>query len=178
MADFIGTAQGVDDSITGTRGDDTMQGLSGNDYLNGGRGDDVIIGGAGSDVLMGGLGADEFQWSAGHISDGATDYVMDFDIRQGDTFSFLDSASAEFEVLSISHTMVDDAEFNGYDLRNGDNSTDIVIEVYNATTNSTQKIVLLDSWSGGLNAQWEDYLATKGLSFSDGTMPSDDMMVA
>ena len=64
--------------------------------MNGGRGNDVIIGGAGSDVLMGGLDADEFQWSAGHISDGTTDYVLDFDICQGDTFSFLDSASADF----------------------------------------------------------------------------------
>ena len=176
MADFDGTAQGGGDSITGSRGDDVMRGFSGNDFLNGGRGDDVIIGGTGSDVLMGGLGADEFQWSAGHISDGATDYVIDFSIMSGDTFSFLDSGSADFQVLSVSRTMVDDTEFNGYDLRNGSASTDIVFEVYNATTNATQKIVLLDSWSSGLNAQWEDYLATKGLSFD--MMPQTEDVLA
>ena len=176
MADFDGTAQGIGDSITGSRGDDVMRGFSGDDFLNGGRGDDVIIGGAGSDVLMGGLGADEFQWSAGHIGDGATDYVLDFDIRQGDTFSFLDSASADFQILSITRTMFEGTEFNGYDLRNGSASTDIVFEVYNATTNATQKIVLLDSWSSGLNAQWEDYLATKGLSFD--MMPQTEDVLA
>lgn len=167
MAIIVGNAQGVDDFLIGTKADDVIRGLSGDDFINGGGGNDTIIGGAGSDVLNGGTGADEFQWSAGHISDGATDYVRDFSINAGDTFNFLDSFEAEFEVLAITRAVLSETEFNGIDLHNGMQSTDIIITVMNAATGATQNIVLLDSWSNSLNDKWEDYLASKDLAFTD-----------
>ncbi|WP_377845486.1 hypothetical protein [Bosea sp. UC22_33] len=94
MNDVIGNPH-TDDNLVGTAANDKMQGLSGNDVIFGGKGNDLIIGGAGSDVMTGGLGADTFQWSAGHITNGATDYITDFDIRQNDALSFLSSGGGQ-----------------------------------------------------------------------------------
>ena len=160
--------QNVDDVLNGTQTDDQISGLSGNDFISGGRGDDVIIGGSGSDVMVGGLGADTFQWSAGHITNGATDWVVDFSLGQGDMLNFLSSGDVqEFEVLSVVLTKLLDTEFNGFDLQNNVQfGTDMVFTVQNSATGATQEIVLLDSWSGSQNAAWVDYLATLGLEFS------------
>lgn len=170
LNEVTGTAQGVGDTLRGTSGDDKVSGLSGDDVMRGGRGDDQMIGGQGNDVMFGGVGADTFVWSAGHIGDGEVDYVADFSLRQGDSLKFLDSASADFEVLSVEIQGVEATEANGVDLRNRQVSdNDIVFTVYNATTDSTQEIVLLDAWSRGMNDDWEAVLAEMGLVFGDNT---------
>lgn len=169
MADIIGTAQGVGDNLRGTAGDDKIQGLSGDDVIIAARGDDTVIGGQGSDVMAGGLGADTFEWSAGHIGQDDIDVITDFDIRQGDSLSFLNSAGGQgIEVLSIYKDKTVITEQNGVDLRNNvDYGTDLVIEIMNTATGKTQTIILLDAWSGNLDAMWSEYLEGTGLTIED-----------
>lgn len=166
MADINGTAQGVGDNLRGTSGDDVMKGFSGDDVIKGGRGNDDIIGGRGNDVMTGGVGEDTFIFSAGHIGDGETDYITDFNIRKGDALQFLDSGSGAFEVVSVELEKLTETEANGVDLKNNvDKGTDIVFTVRHGETGATQEIVLLDAWSKGLNSAWEDMLADMGLGF-------------
>lgn len=166
-----GTAQGVGDTLFGSKGDDLMMGQSGDDVMYGGRGDDRMIGGQGNDVMAGGLGADTFVWSAGHIGDGEADYVTDFDINFGDTLQFLDSDGGDFQVLSVQIEGSDATEQNGVDLRNKMTSdNDIVFSVMNTSTGAMQDIVLLDVWSSSKNAAWEEMLADMGLTFGDNTL--------
>ncbi len=170
-----GTAQGVSDKLWGTREDDLMRGYSGNDIIIGGRGDDTIIGGQGEDVMMGGLDRDTFVFSAGHIVDDGTDIITDFDIRQDDMLQFLDSASADLNVLSIQLVKSEIEEKNGWDLRNNvDYGTDIVFTIENSESGDTQQILLLDAWSGGLAQAWDDYLSTMGMEI-DGYVADADL---
>jgi RTX calcium-binding nonapeptide repeat (4 copies) len=167
MAIIEGNAQGVDDILVGGSADDKISGRSGDDLLNGGGGQDIIEGGKGSDVLRGGTGADSFVWSAGHITGGGIDYVTDFSLSAGDTLKFLDSEGQVFEVVSVMLTKLLETEFNGHNLHNNVlTGTDIVFTVYNALTDKTQEIALLDAWSAGSNDEWVDYLATLGLEFA------------
>jgi hypothetical protein len=167
MAIIEGTAQGVDDMLRGAAADDSIASFSGDDSIIAGRGDDTVIGGTGSDVLSGGLGSDTFVWSAGHLTDGAIDYVRDFSLRQGDALKFLDSGDGQvFEVVSIILTKLEETVFNGFDLNNNvERGTDIVFTVHNTATGATQEIALLDAWSNSQNDAWVDYLATLGLQF-------------
>lgn len=170
MAIINGNAAGVDDTLKGSHGDDSISGLSGDDFLVGGRGDDTLVGGQGSDVMSGGLDADTFVWSAGHIGNGETDYVIDFSLNQNDTLSFLSSGGGqEIQVLSVTRDYRGETEFNGNDLRNNvELGTDVIFTIMNSVTGATQEIVLLDSWSGNLAEAWDNYLASMGLSFSTG----------
>jgi Ca2+-binding RTX toxin-like protein len=166
--DINGTPN-VDDVLAGTAGADRIRGESGNDFINAGQGDDLVIGSSGSDVMRGGLGADTFQWSAGHITDGATDWIIDFSlIVQNDLLSFISSGGGQdVNVLSVVLTKLLDTEFNGFDLQNNvDFGTEIVFTVQNSVTGNTQDIVLLDAWSASTNDAWVDYLATLGLEFA------------
>ena len=52
-----------------------------------GSGADVLQGGPGNDWLMGGGGADSFVW-IGDDMDGGSDYIVDFNARQGDLLRF------------------------------------------------------------------------------------------
>ncbi|MGF1500868.1 MAG: Ig-like domain-containing protein [Paracoccaceae bacterium] len=63
--DFIGSPDGIDDSVQGGRGDDLMGGGPGNDTLAGGAGDDQIFGEDGDDVLSGDEGDDTLAGGAG-----------------------------------------------------------------------------------------------------------------
>jgi Ca2+-binding RTX toxin-like protein len=166
--DINGTPN-FDDVLAGTQGDDRIRGESGNDFINAGQGNDLVIGGSGSDVVRGGLGADAFEWSAGHITDGATDWVIDFSLTvQNDLLSFISSGGGQdVNVLSVVLTKLLDTEFNGFDLENNvETGTEIVFTVQNSVTGNIQDIVLLDAWSGATNDAWVDYLATLGLEFS------------
>jgi Ca2+-binding RTX toxin-like protein len=166
MNDVIGNPH-TDDNLVGTAANDKMQGLSGNDVIFGGKGDDLIIGGSGSDVMTGGLGADTFQWSAGHITNGATDYITDFDIRQNDALSFLSSGGGQnVEIVGVTKGYLNVTTANGVDLQNNvATGTDITFTIKNSVTGATQEIVLLDAWSGSLSAKWDAYLATLGTHF-------------
>lgn len=156
-----------DDAIIyGTQGDDNMNGLAGDDVMNGRKGDDVMKGGTGSDVVTGGLGADTFQWSAGHITDGATDYVTDFSFAQGDTLKFLDSFAQGFEIVQVVHETVAETEANGANLMNGFKE-EVIFTVRNAATGATQDIVLLDAFANNTAAAWDAYLAEMGLTFGE-----------
>ena len=166
--DINGTPN-FDDVLTGTAGADKIRGESGNDFINAGQGDDLVIGGSGSDVMRGGLGADTFEWSAGHITDGATDWVIDFSLAvQNDLLSFISSGGGQdVNVLSVVLTKLLDTEFNGFDLENNvETGTEIVFTVQNSVNGKIQDIVLLDAWSGSTNDAWVDYLATLGLEFA------------
>jgi Ca2+-binding RTX toxin-like protein len=159
-----GNAQGQDDQIFGGRGNDTLVGLSGDDYLSGGRGADLLVGGRGEDVLAGGLDADVFQFSAGHIDDGGLDWIVDFSFNQADTLNFLDSAGGQgIEITSVTKAFVQNTSASGYAFSNNvATGTDLILEVRNTATNATQKIVLIDSYSASLSAQWGTYLASLG----------------
>lgn len=168
MAIISGTAV-VDDVLQGTNTDDKISGLSGDDTIRAGAGDDTIIGGRGDDIVWGGVGADKFVFSAGHITDGGTDFLADFNLRQGDTVQFLDSGSGQiFEVLSVTKERLEITDINEYDLQNNALGHDVIFTVRNAATGATQDIVLLDSWSGELADDWDAYLADLGLSWGDG----------
>lgn len=51
IAAFVGTGNGLDNSITGSAGNDNLYGLDGNDTLDGGAGADYLDGGAGFDTV-------------------------------------------------------------------------------------------------------------------------------
>jgi len=57
-ANFVGTGNGLNNTITGGKGNDTLDGSLGNDALYGLDGHDTLIGGAGDDLLSGGNGID------------------------------------------------------------------------------------------------------------------------
>lgn len=173
MATFTGTAGGVQDSIIGTQGADLIAGLSGDDVLRGGRGNDTIIGGSGSDVLVGGLDSDTFVWSAGHITAGATDWILDFSINQGDKLQFDPSGGGQTVVIeSVVLDYLNDTSVKagGSDSVSLDNNVatggDLIFTVRNSVTGATQQIVLLDTWSGALSGQWNEYLSTFGVSIT------------
>lgn len=160
---LAGTAQGVGDTISGGRGNDTLSGFSGDDYLSGGRGNDILIGGSGSDVMSGGLDADTFRFSAGHITQGAVDWILDFSFNQGDTLDFRASGGGQnIEIVSVTSAFVQNTSYSGYDFGNSSRGTDLIIEVKNTGTGAVEKIVLLDSYSSALSGQWTNYLATLG----------------
>jgi Ca2+-binding RTX toxin-like protein len=52
--DFVGTGNGLNNTISSGAGNDTLTGLGGNDTLNGGWGDDTLTGGANADTMNGG----------------------------------------------------------------------------------------------------------------------------
>jgi Ca2+-binding RTX toxin-like protein len=169
---ITGTGGGVNDVLNGGRGNDSIFGLSGNDHLLGGRDNDLLVGGRGSDVLSGGSllsnGAgndvDTFSFSAGHITQGAVDWIVDFSLENGDVLQFLSSGGGQgFEILSVDRAYLDDTTFNGIDLANNvSTGTDLVFTVRNSLNGETQKIVLLDSWSDSLSGQWDAYLSALG----------------
>lgn len=167
MATVTGNSN-KNDTLVGTAGADTITGLSGNDVLSGGRGNDLLIGGSGSDVMTGGLDADTFQWSAGHITNGAIDYITDFDIRQSDLLSFISSGGGQNIIIdSVKLDKLSVTDANNVSLSNNvATGTDIVFTITNSVTNATQTIVLLDAWSGALSDDWNAYLTTLGTSFS------------
>jgi Ca2+-binding RTX toxin-like protein len=150
MAIVNGTAQGVDDSVLGagnlegTFSGDIIKGFSGDDVLLGKFGNDTLIGGKGSDVLTGGLGLDVFDFSAGHIQDGATDYITDFNIIF-DRLKFRDSGNGQkFEIVDLDIEKLSIQEFNGVDLGNSVDRFDVIFTVRNSVTLAEQDIVLLD----------------------------------
>jgi Ca2+-binding RTX toxin-like protein len=160
---LLGNAQGQSDTIQGGRGDDVLNGYSGNDYLGGGRGNDILIGGSGSDVMSGGLDADVFRFSAGHIQNGAIDWITDFSFNQHDSLDFLSSANGQnIEIMSATATFVSNAEFAGFDLSNSAHARDLILEVRNTGTGAIQRIVLEDSYSHASSGQWAAYLDTLG----------------
>lgn len=168
-----GNAAGFQDSIIGSQGADIINGLSGDDVLRGGKGNDTIIGGAGSDVLVGGLDADTFRWAAGHITEGATDYITDFSLNQGDNLSFMSSGGGQnVEILGVSldYLGMTSAAAGGsasVDLQNNiGTGGDLTFTVRNSVTGNVQTIVLLDAWSGALSDQWNAYFTTLGTSLS------------
>lgn len=63
------------DRLNGTNGDDVIWGMGKSDRLSGGAGDDRLIDGRGRDTLIGGNGADIFEF----VSDGRSDFILDFD---------------------------------------------------------------------------------------------------
>lgn len=150
------------DTIQGGRGNDKLSGQSGDDFLSGGRGNDLLIGGSGSDVIAGGVDSDTFQFSAGHITQDAIDWITDFSFNQNDSLKFLASASGSIEILSATATFADNTTFNGFDLSNSANGRELILEVRNTGNGAIQKIVLIDSYSAGNSAQWEAYLANFG----------------
>lgn len=167
MPDYNGTAQGVSDTIVGSRGNDTLRGFSGNDYLGGGRGNDVLIGGAGSDVMTGGLDSDTFQFAAGHLQQDAIDWITDFSFNQADSLSFTSSGGGQnIEILSATAAFVDNTAANGFGLANSTAGRELILEVRNSVTGATQQIVLIDSFSAANQVQWQSYLETLGFTGS------------
>lgn len=169
MANLIEGNPGEDDILIGSKGNDIIRGQSGDDWIRAGEGNDTVVGGRGSDVVAGGTGADRFEFSAGHVTDGAVDYITDFDIRQGDTLRFANSSdTSTIEILSVTKGYNLETEFNGVDLRNDvTKGTDITFTIKNSD-GEIQTVVLLDAWSGLLAADWDNYLSSMGLSFSGG----------
>jgi VCBS repeat-containing protein len=144
MAIIDGTAQGVADNLTGTSSGDKIRGFSGDDVLIGLGGDDTLIGGAGSDVLDGGSGIDRFEFSAGHLQTGETDYIIDF-LTGTDILKFLNSGNGQvFEVLDVTYDKLLIEEFNGVSLQNDLQLYEKIYTVRNSVTGAQQTIVLLD----------------------------------
>lgn len=147
------------DRLQGDRGDDALFGNTGNDVLLGGRGDDILHGGLGNDVLMGGLDNDTFVFTAVDLQRNGTDVITDFRLGE-DSLSLigLKITNVERGYLTELTTM------NGEDLSNGSRSIDITITVADIFGRS-QKIILLDAWSGSKSQAWDAYLT--GLGYAD-----------
>lgn len=144
-------------ALNGFAGNDTMLGGSGNDGLLGGRGTDVLDGGRGNDVLQGGLDADTFVFFSSvngnlQASNGDIDYVTDFSFAQGDSFNFNGATVTGARVSFLSAT----GTLNGIDLDNSARGLDL--EVTLTKNGVTQKVVFLDAYGFGSNAQWENAL--------------------
>jgi Ca2+-binding RTX toxin-like protein len=163
---LTGNSQGVGDEIYGGRGNDALSGLSGDDYLSGGRGNDVLIGGSGSDVMAGGLDTDVFRFSAGHITQNAIDWIVDFNFNQGDTLDLLASATAGIEIVSATAAYVTNGSFGAHSLENSASGRELILEVRNTSNGSVQKVVLLDSYSNSNSVQWDTYLDSFGVNIT------------
>jgi serralysin len=79
--DFIGTGNGLANTMTGGAGNDTLAGQGGADRLNGG---------AGNDTLSGGAGADTFVFQANFGKDVVTDFA---------------ATGANHDLLELDHSM-------------------------------------------------------------------------
>lgn len=160
--------------LKGTRGDDEISGIDGNDVIRGGAGNDIIDGGSGQDLLFGGVGADKFVFTANDVTSFGTDYIADFSLKQGDTLEFL-SPNTEVQTLvvdSVFRTKVEIGDINGADAQNNAAGWDVVFTIRNTETGETQDVVLLDSWSSSQAGQWDDFLASMGLSWDLGPVLS------
>ncbi len=98
-----------DDTLLGGDGEDRLRAHNGDDFLNGGagadliqagRGDDVLDGGTGQDLYIGGRGADVFVLTA----DGATDFIFDFNARQGDVIDLTGHGVTSYEAFAAATT--------------------------------------------------------------------------
>lgn len=150
------------DTLIGNRGNDTLNGGSGNDVLRGDRGADIVVGGSGTDVMAGGLDADTFRFSAGHINNGAVDWILDYGFTQQDTLDFRGSAGANIQIVSATRGFVQNTSANGVSLDNAAGSQDLILEVRNTGTGAVERIVLLDSYASGSAGQWQAYLSALG----------------
>jgi len=87
-ADDVFYGQGGNDSISGGNGSDTLYGGTGNDSLSGGGGNDSLLGGGGDDSLLGGAGNDTLFGGGGSDAmnggSGDDDYV---DVGTGDVLT-------------------------------------------------------------------------------------------
>ena len=80
------------DRIYGHGGEDFLSGGEGSDYLYGGRGADHIYGGHGEDYMYGGDDGDMFIIS---LAGQDFDYIMDFDISEGDRVQIWNWSNSE-----------------------------------------------------------------------------------
>ena len=119
--------------VTGGRGDDVLVGLSSGDALVGGDGDDTLRGGPGGDYLTGGPGRDRLFGGRGDdgFSDGETDAQAAPDVYVG--------GKSERSV----HRDTGDA------LAYSERDADLRIDLASAETTSEDRIVGLESVSGG-----------------------------
>lgn len=89
--DFLWADAGAD-SLSGGAGDDIAHGGPGADTLDGGDGADTLTGGADGDLMIGGDGADLFVIDLSapdleHSTGAAPDWILDFDVSEGDRIS-------------------------------------------------------------------------------------------
>lgn len=96
----LGTAD--KDILIGDRADNILSGLAGDDFLDGGSGNDVLRGGTGADILTGGLGNDLFYFTAGELTGGVVDTVMDGGISTNDLIRIDGAQYYQLAVTSIS----------------------------------------------------------------------------
>jgi serralysin len=78
---------GGNDHLIGDNGQDVLYGGTGIDTLAGGAGNDWLNGGMDTDWLYGGQGADTFAWGEKDIVSWGMDYVMDFNLAEGDVLA-------------------------------------------------------------------------------------------
>jgi Ca2+-binding RTX toxin-like protein len=124
------------DVINGNSGNDLISGGSGNDTLNGQSDSDSIYGGLGDDLLTGDIGFDVLQGNAGNdtLDGGLHDDVMnggagDDTLLGGDGYDQFQVVGAEAE----------------YDVMNGGNNTDIVVNIGGS-------VVTLNGFISGTNS--------------------------
>jgi len=105
FASVRGTANELDNTMTGNIGNNALFGLEGDDLLDGGAGNDTLDGGLGADRMLGGTGEDSF------IVDNAGDLVEELAGAGNDTvYSSIDyTLSANVENL----TLTGSADLNG-----------------------------------------------------------------
>lgn len=155
------------DTLIGDTGANRIAGGAGNDVLTGARGNDSLVGDAGNDVLQGGVGADTFVFD--RVSNGAVDYVTDFQRGQGDVISFGTGVTVTAVQVGFVTTA---AAANGVDLDNSANALDLVLTLSSA--NGTQTVHIIDAYNFASNAYWEGVL---GLDLSY-TRPNGGDLVA
>ncbi|WP_036992890.1 calcium-binding protein, partial [Metapseudomonas furukawaii] len=68
---FIGTGNGLANTMIGNGGNDTLSGGAGNDVLRGNAGSDLLVGGTGIDMMFGGAGNDFYY--VDNAADGVTE---------------------------------------------------------------------------------------------------------
>jgi Ca2+-binding RTX toxin-like protein len=153
---FVGTGNGLANSLTGAGGSDLLDGLAGADRLFGNAGNDTLLGGAGADTLSGGSGRDLHRFlTATDSGRGSTaDVITDFNRSEGDRIdlSAIDAlpASGSNDAFSFIGT----SSFSGvagqlrfqsgvlYADLNGDRASDFEIRLTGVTTLSASDLIL------------------------------------
>ncbi|GGE17238.1 hypothetical protein GCM10011529_24690 [Polymorphobacter glacialis] len=146
---LLGSA--FDDLLYGDTGNNRIDGGAGNDIIIAARGNDILSGGGGTNILQGGVDADVFSFDI--VDNGAIDIITDFGVGSGDTVLFgpgVFVTDVKFAFLSTEATV------NGFDVRNGARSIDLVLTLSSAA--GTQQVHVLDAYGFASNNYWENML--------------------
>ncbi len=148
------TGSSFADDLTGSRDGNSIVGGAGDDSIHGGRGADTLAGGAGTDVLAGGTEGDSCSFAS--INNGASDFIVDFNVRGGDSLSL--GAGITVTDVAVGFLAVE-TDLNGESLANSGRALDLVVTLSNGS--ASQTLYILDAYNFASNDYWETALGVE-----------------